>query len=386
MVTVRTLVAAGALVTAFAASGRAQIAVSSNDNKTVNLNGVNTVVRNPQPDTATIIDIGVSPPKVIAEIPTPGNWQAPPQSVAISPDESIALVTNSSKIDPADPTKTTPDDTMSVIDLKAAPPKVIATLHAGRGATGVSINRAGTLALVANRGDGTVSVFTISGKTVTPAGAVDLGDPNCGPGLPVFTPDGKRAFVTRNNDHKVSMLSVTGNKVEYTKRDVSANLRPYGIEISPKGDAAYVANIGNGPTGSVDTISVLDLTFDTPRMVDSIAVGIVPEGIALSPDGGFLAVNVMNGSNVPKTAGWYHDFGILKIMRVKGTTVTPLTQTNVPGHWCEGAAWSRNQKTILVQCMVEKAIFVYGFDGKTLTPAGSIKVNGGPAGLRTADR
>jgi len=386
MVTVRTLVAAGALVTAFAASTRAQIAVSSNDNKTVNLNGVNTVVRNPQPDTATIIDIGVSPPKVIAEIPTPGNWQAPPQSVAISPDESIALVTNSSKIDPADPTKTTPDDTMSVIDLKAAPPKVIATLHAGRGATGVSINRTGTLALVANRGDGTVSVFTISGKTVTPAGAVDLGDPNCGPGLPVFTPDGKRAFVTRNNDHKVSMLSVTGNKVEYTKRDVSANLRPYGIEISPKGDAAYVANIGNGPTGSVDTISVLDLTFDTPRMVDSVAVGIVPEGIALSPDGTFLAVNVMNGSNVPKTAGWYHDFGILKIMRVKGTTVTPFVETKVPGHWCEGAAWSRDQKRILVQCMVEKAIFVYGFDGKTLTPAGSIKVNGGPAGLRTADR
>jgi hypothetical protein len=110
MVTVRTLVAAGALVTAFAASSLAQIAVSSNDNKTVNLNGVNTVVRNPQPDTATIIDVGVSPPKVIAEIPTPGNWQAPPQSVAISPDESIALVTNSSKIDPADPTKTTPDD------------------------------------------------------------------------------------------------------------------------------------------------------------------------------------------------------------------------------------------------------------------------------------
>ena len=94
----------------------------------------------------------------------------------------------------------------------------------------------------------------------------------------------------------------------------------------------------------------------------------------------------MNGSNVPKTAGWYHDFGILKIMRVKGTTVTPFVETKVPGHWCEGAAWSRDQKKILVQCMVEKAIFVYGFDGKTLTPAGSIKVNGGPAGLRTADR
>ena len=386
MLKVRALVATSVFVIAFGAAGWAQIAVSSNDNKTVNINGVNTVVRNPQPDTATIIDLGVTPPRVVAEIPVPGNWQAPPQSVAIAPDESIALVTNSSKIDPADPTRTTPDDTLSVIDLKARPPAVIATLHAGRGATGVSINRSGTLALVANRGDGTVSVFAISGKTVTPAGSVNLGDPNCGPGLPVFTPDGKRAFVTRNNDHKVSMLSVTGNKVEYTKRDVSANLRPYGIEISPKGDAAYVANIGNGPTGSVDTISVIDLTLDTPRMVDSVAVGIVPEGIALSPDGTLLAVNVMNGSNVPKSAGWYHDFGILKIMRAKGATLTPLVETKVPGHWCEGAAWSRDQKTILVQCMVEKEIFVYGFDGKTLKPEGSIKVNGGPAGIRTADR
>lgn len=375
-----------ALVTACVSGLGAQIAVSSNDNKAVNLDGVTTVVRNPAPDTATIIDLGTTPPKVIAEIPTPGNWQAPPQSVAIAPDESIALVTNSSRIDPADPTRTTPDDTVSVIDLKASPPAVIQTLHAGRGATGVSINRRGTLALVANRGDGTVSVFTISGKTVAAAGRVDLGDPACGPGLPVFTPDGTRAFVTRNNDHKVSMLSVTGTKVEYTKRDISANLRPYGIEISPRGDAAYVANIGNGPTGSVDTISVLDLTLPVPRMVDAIAVGIVPEGIALSPDGAFLAVNVMNGSNVPKTSPWYHDFGILKIMRASGTKLTPLTETRVPGHWCEGAAWSRNQRTLLVQCMVEKSIFVYGFDGKTLTPAGSITVNGGPAGIRTADR
>jgi hypothetical protein len=29
---------------------------------------------------------------------------------------------------------------------------------------------------------------------------------------------------------------------------------------------------------------------------------------------------------------------------------------------------------------------VFGFDGRTLKPAGSIKVNGGAAGIRTADR
>src|SRR5579871_4051036 len=102
MMKVRTLVTTAALIAGIGPAGTAQIAVSSNDNKVLNVDGVNTVVRNPRPDTATIIDLNVSPPKVLAEIPTPGSWQAPPQSVALTPDESIALVANSTKIDPGD--------------------------------------------------------------------------------------------------------------------------------------------------------------------------------------------------------------------------------------------------------------------------------------------
>ena len=100
----------------------------------------------------------------------------------MAPDESIALVTSSTKIDPADPARTIPDDAVTVIDLKSSPPVVLVTLHAGRGPSGVSISPAGPLALVANRTEGTVSVFAIAGKTVTPAGKVDLGDPACTPG------------------------------------------------------------------------------------------------------------------------------------------------------------------------------------------------------------
>ena len=54
-----------------------------------------------------------------------------PQSVAISRDESFALVTGAFKVDPADPKKAIPDNKLSVIDLKAKPPAVIATLEAG---------------------------------------------------------------------------------------------------------------------------------------------------------------------------------------------------------------------------------------------------------------
>src|SRR5262245_23282703 len=134
----------------------AQIAVSSNDNKLVLVNGVGTVVRNPAPDTATIIDLGVFPPKVLAEIAVPGSVVGPPFSVAITPDQSLALITSAMKVDPGDPTKQVPDNRLSLVDLRASPPAVIATLETGKGPSGVSINRQGTLALVANRAEGTV--------------------------------------------------------------------------------------------------------------------------------------------------------------------------------------------------------------------------------------
>ena len=131
-------------------SASAQLAVSANDNKIALVDGVNTVPANPAPDTVTVLDIGVSPPKVLGEVQAPSSVVGVPQSVAVAKDESFALVTAAMKIDPADPKKTTPDDKLSVIDLKANPPAVIATLQTGPGVTGVSINPAGTLSFASS--------------------------------------------------------------------------------------------------------------------------------------------------------------------------------------------------------------------------------------------
>ena len=167
-------VAVAAIVTAtlplLPINAAAQIAVSSNDGKLVLSNGTVSVPANPGDDTVTIIDLGVSPPKVIAEFKAPSSVVGPPQNVAVAPDESFALVAATMKLDPADPKKQVPDSRLSVIDLKANPPSVIATLEAGLGPSGIAINPAGTLALVANYREGTVSIFTISGKTLTAAG------------------------------------------------------------------------------------------------------------------------------------------------------------------------------------------------------------------------
>ena len=120
---------------------------------------------------------------------------------------------------------------------------MLATLEAGKGASGVSINRQGTLGLVSNLVDGTVSVFTIQGKTVTPAGTVEVGGEKASGGMVAITPDGKTALVPRNNDNKVSVLSIDGTKVEYTKRDMTPGLRPLVMDVACTGAFAVVGHL-----------------------------------------------------------------------------------------------------------------------------------------------
>jgi hypothetical protein len=50
-----------------------------------------------------------------------------------------------------------------------------------------------------------------------------------------------------------AVLAIDGRAVTYTGQDISAGIRPYGIVMSPRGDYAYVANIGAGP-GDAETV------------------------------------------------------------------------------------------------------------------------------------
>src|SRR5688572_26998751 len=99
-------------------SAHAQLMLSANDNKVRLENGVTKVVPNPPADTVSVIDLGVSPPRLVAEIDAPASVVGPPFSVAITPDERLALVTSATRVDPNDPTKTVPDRRMSVINLR----------------------------------------------------------------------------------------------------------------------------------------------------------------------------------------------------------------------------------------------------------------------------
>ena len=370
------------LVGAAPGQATAQLVLSANDSKAVLVDGVQTILASPPPDTLSIISLAGETPRTVAEIPVPATVIGPPSSVAIAPDGSLALVTAAQRIDPANPRATIAHHAVSVIDLGAAVPRVAATLSAGAGASGVSINPAGTLALVANRVAGTVSVFTISGGTVTPAGTVHLGAPDSGPSHVAFTPDGRTALVTRNNDSLISVLAIDGTQVTYTKRDVVAGFKPYQIEVAPSGDVAIAGTIGAGATGSADVLGVIDLRAEPARGVEQITVGATAEGLDISPDGRFVAVTVMNGSNQPAASPFFNDHGLLRIFSLRGTRLTPVTEVRI-GRWCQGVAWTPDSETVLAGCMVDREIRVFHFDGQRLTPTTTIPVSGGSAALAT---
>jgi DNA-binding beta-propeller fold protein YncE len=382
----------------------AQIAVSANDGKLRLENGKTNVVKDGA-ETVSLIDFTSTPPKSIAEIKVPTSIVGPPTSVAVAPNEEIALVTAAMKIDPADATKQIPDDTLTVIELgkqggivsnitsrargkeppPAYAPKVLATLKAGKGASGVSINKAGTLALVANRSEGTVSVFEIKGKTVTPMlDKIKLGDEKSGPSAVAFTPDGKTALVTRDGDNKISVLAIDGAKVTDTKREISAGLRPYGLDISAKGDFAMVANIGTG-SGDSDTVSLIDLVAKPPRVVATMSVGQTPEGIKISPDGNYVAVSVMNGTNKAKDSPFYAEKGKLVVLRRQGPALARIADADI-GVWCQGIVWSANSRRLAVQCAANGEIQVIGWNATKLVPAGVVRTNGNPSAIRTSEK
>ena len=129
----------------------------------------------------------------------PDNLGGPVAVIAV--DRLLALVASSiDVVRDGDNLKNVPDNKVYVIDLTASPPAVIATVQTGKQPSGLAINRAGNLALVANRADNSVSVLSISGKTVSVASTVALAPadaPAQQPSAVAITPDRKRALVAK---------------------------------------------------------------------------------------------------------------------------------------------------------------------------------------------
>jgi DNA-binding beta-propeller fold protein YncE len=375
-----------ALTAALCMAAQAQAApfmIVGNDEKIVWDDAGKPILSPDGKDSILIVDLA-NPlaPKIVANLQLKNSVVGPPMNLAIDPTGSIAIVADSMDVvKNGDALKMVPDDKIYVIDLKSNPAKVINTITAGKQPSGLSINATGTLALVANRADKSITVLSINGKTVKVIDTIAMGDEVS---HVVFTPDGKHALATKPAANKVALLDVVGDKVTYTKRDLLTGLYPYNIEVSPNGQIALTADNGDGGTsdGNVDTVSVIDLTAQPPRVINHVTVPDSPEGLAISPKNNLAVAIDATGSNKDKKAFFYHKNGVVTVLRIRGKRVTRIQDIEV-GALPEGAVFTPDGKYILVGNYLDKDFSILRVFGTKVIDTGKrFKVPGHPASVR----
>jgi DNA-binding beta-propeller fold protein YncE len=394
-----TLSVVGYAAFVLASESRAQLLITGNDEKvSFDENTGKTITHPAGKDTVSIIDIAdPAKPKIIVNLPLMNTITEPPVNLAITPDRHLALVANSLDwVKDGDGWKGTPDNKIYVIDLAASPPTQLGTVEAGKQPSGMAINKAGTLALVANRADDSVSVFSIEGKNVKPVGTVSVATqptaavaapPPALPAAVAITPDGKRALVVKSGANRVGLLDIDGQKVSYAQvdgknYDMATGLNPLNAQITPDGKLAIVNNIGGGQDGQIDTVGVIDLEANPPRVIDQVVVGDGPEGLAMSPAGGYAASLILNGTGgTPKTAFYRHDKSYVALLKIDGKTVRKVAQADVGG-LAEGIAFSPDGRYLYVGNFVDGNIDILRVDGDALTKVANLALPGHPASMR----
>ena len=376
----------GVLVAGSSSRALAQILIVGNDEKQGWDENGKPVFREPGKDTLTVIDISKpDTPRITSSIPLMNSVVGPPTNLAITPAGDIALVANS--LEPLVQGwghRLEPDNKVFLIDLKANPPAVIGTITVGKQPSGMAISPKGDLALVANRADGTISVLSIHGKDVLVLDTVPVGAATDQVSAVAITPDGKHALAAKAAANKVALLSIDGQKVTYDKRDLPTGIFPYNVAVAPDGKLALTVDNGNGggSDGNAKTVSVIDLEANPPRVIEHVTVGDLPEGLAISPKGDFAVSVEARGSNVPKTAFFYHPAGAVTALRIDGKRVSNVGSIDV-GALPEAVAFSPDGQYVYVGNFIDGDLWALKVEGGKLTDTSQrIKLPGHPASMR----
>ena len=370
----------------------ADLIVSANDGKYVRVEGKSTYPRPAPPDSLVLIDAARFPPEIVATVEgIEHTIQGPPQAVAITPDGKLAVVGAPSRWDEA-AGKEVLDTFLQVVDLEATPPKVIGRVELGAHPNGLAINPDGTLLLAAAL-DGKVKVLTINGHDLNLTGDIKLSDRRLG--SVSFTHDGRAALVGLREDGGLATLSVDGKTVADSKERVSTGIAPYSIDVSSDGKWAVVSNAGlNGLAGfpasssaaDADNVALVDVSRRPFRTVQYLTVPSIPEGVAISPDGKWIAVQAMDGSNLTADNPARHKLGKVVLFTIDDGVAKPVNE--LPGgEAAQGIVFAKDNQTILVQFDVEKALAVFAIrDGKLTDTGRRLPLSAGPVSIRSTPR
>jgi DNA-binding beta-propeller fold protein YncE len=365
--------------------------VSANDGKFVRVDGRATFPQPAPPDSLTIIDATQFPPKIKATVEgIEHTIQGPPQGVAITPNGKLAIIGSPSRYDYA-AKKESFDTFLQIVDLDASPPQLIGKVEIGAHPNGLAINPEGTLLLAAAL-DGTVKVLSIADKDVTLLTEIKVGEKRLA-GVS-FTHDGKAALVASRDEGGVAVLGIEGSNVKLTNERISTGIAPYCVDVSSDGKWASVSNVGlaglvgfAGKTvGDADVVTLIDVSKRPFRTVQHLTVPSIPEGAALSPNGQWLAVQTMDGSNLTPDNPGRHKVGKVILFAIGDGGATKVNELP-SGESAQGIVFTKDSQNILVQFDVERMLAVYGVrDSKLVDTGERLKLSAGPVSIRSMPR
>jgi DNA-binding beta-propeller fold protein YncE len=385
----RALLLSGAL--AVAPARAADLVVSAQDGKFVRVEGRATFPQPAPPDSLAVIDLAQSPPAIKAVVEgVEHTVQGPPQAVAITPDGTLAVVGAPTRYDYA-AKKEIFDTFLQPVDLEASPPRLLDRVELGVHPNGLAINPQGTLLLAAAL-DGTVRVLAIEGKSLKPLDQVKVGQKRLS-GIS-FTHDGKAALVSLRDEGGAAVLAVDGTTVRVTNEGVTTGYSPYAIDVSSDGRWAVIGNTGLGgsvgvsgkTTGDADVVTLVDTSKHPFQAVQHLSVPSTPEGVAISPDGRWIVVQSMAGSNLTPDNPGRRKTGKVVLYEIRDG-VAAMVNELPGGEAAQGVVFGKDSRTVLVQFDVEKALAVYRIeDGKLVDTGERLKLAAGPVSIRSMPR
>jgi YVTN family beta-propeller protein len=165
--------------------------------------------------------------------------------------------------------------TATVLDLKTG--RIVARVPVGKEPEGVRVSPDGRWVLVTNESDNSISI--IDAKTLKVVKSVTVGKR---PRDIAFTPDGKTAYVSGEFDSSLYRIHLPDGAPVERVVQFGKDERPMSVRIDAKRHRVYVS------TGRGGKIAVVDISGPEPKLIQEVAVGARPWGIALSADGSRL--------------------------------------------------------------------------------------------------
>ncbi len=272
--------------------------------------------------------------RLLKSVPTGKN----PHEVSVSPDASQAWVSNSG------------DDTLSVFDLASLEP-VATVRHAGfKFPHGSAFTPDGAKLYVACTRSN--SVFSIDARERRVVAEIPTGQSDSH--MVAMTPDGARIFVPNIGSRAVSVVSTAEERLV---GEVRVGRGPEGIALTPDGRRLLVANQEDSTLSVIDTAAL--------QVVDAFEVGEFPVRVIVSPDGARAFTADRKGNTVTAI--------------VLDGDNTRVIQRLAVGKSPGGMALDGSGRTLFVSLNDEARVILV--DVERLRPVAEVRTGKGPDGI-----